>query len=216
MRRLRYWPQMALVLALAVMNGGCVLIPELKDRIVELAVGGTTVVEFTTDGDLNTLDDDGTVNILADFDLQEILDDAGIDVTDVTSIKFTGVEYRVTVPDPQADRQIVNGVVTLMREGRGPFPLVSGFSAGAGTGNAVTNWTAAPIDPDGNAVNEINDMMNVILLALQGGTYPPPGSKTTITYHVGGDSTPAVETNFTYQIKLKITITGKVEVTVPS
>src|SRR5438552_1760093 len=156
MRRFRFWPHTALVLALAVMNGGCVLIPELKDRIVELAVGGSTAVAFTTHGEINTIDNSGTVNILDDLDVPKILEDAGVSADSVVSIVFSGVDYRVTSPDPQADRTITNGNVTISRGGNGPFPLVTGFSAGAGTGNAVTEWTAGPLDPNGAAVNEIN------------------------------------------------------------
>jgi hypothetical protein len=218
MRRFRFWPQMALVLALAVMNGGCVLVPEMKDRIVELAVGGSTIVAFTTHGETNTIDNSGTVNITDDLDIQSILDDAGIDVSDVVSIVFSGVDYRVTSPDPQADRTITNGNVTISRAGNGPFPLVSGFSAGAGTGNAVTNWTAGPLDPNGAAVGEINAALSAILTSLQpGGTYPPPAAQTTFTYRVVGDSDPPlVPTNFTYELKVRITITGKVKVKIPT
>lgn len=220
MRSFRFWPQMALVLALSVMNGGCVLIPELKDRIVELAVGGSTVVELTTNGDVNTLDDTDDVNVVSGLDIAGILADANVDVSDVTSIKFTGVEYRVTVPDPQADRAITDGLIEITRDPAGtpsgPYPLISDFNAGAGTGNAVTSWTAAAIDPDGNAVTQINNILAAILTGLQGGATPSAG-QTTIRYHVTGTSSPTgIATNFTYEIKLKITITGTVKVKVPA
>jgi hypothetical protein len=209
---------MALVLALAVMNGGCVLIPELKDRIVELAVGGSTAVALTTHGEINTIDNSGTVNILDDLDVPKILDDAGVSADSVVSIVFSGVDYRVTSPDPQADRTITNGNVTISRGGNGPFPLVTGFSAGAGTGNAVTEWTAGPLDPNGAAVSEINAALSAILASLKnGGTYPPPAAQTTFTYRVVGNSNPgSVPTNFTYELKIKVTVTGKVKVTIPT
>ena len=61
MRRFKFWPQLALVGALAVANGGCVLIPELKERAVELAIGGTTIAgPFAVSGNSTTLNEDYT------------------------------------------------------------------------------------------------------------------------------------------------------------
>ena len=59
MRQSRFWPQMTLVVAFAVMNGGCVLIPEIKDRIVELAVAGTTSHVFAVQDNSTTLNEAG-------------------------------------------------------------------------------------------------------------------------------------------------------------
>jgi hypothetical protein len=36
--------------ALAIICSGCVLVPKLEDKIVELAVGGSTTVEFRRPG----------------------------------------------------------------------------------------------------------------------------------------------------------------------
>src|SRR5262245_20356970 len=137
MRTIQSWALSALVLALAGLNGGCMLVPEIKDRIVELAVGGSTAVEFVSSGTGNTLDDTNTLDILDGFNLAQILDEAGVDVSSVTDIKIAGVDYRVTIPDPEATREIVNGSVTTARNGSGALPLVSNFSAAAG---AVSDW----------------------------------------------------------------------------
>lgn len=211
MRRFRSWPRMALVLALGVMNGGCILIPEIEDRIVELAVGGTTVVEFVSSGTLNTYDETNTVNILEGFNLGQILADAGIDPSNLVDIALSGVDYRITVPDPEAGRQIVNGNVTIARDLGGPQTLISGFNAAAG---ATTGWLPVPLDPGGAAVADINGMLNEIQTALPG---DPPANRTTITYHLTGSSVPGnVGTNFTWEMKFKITITGTVQVSVPT
>ncbi len=211
MRRLRFWPHLALVLALGVMNGGCVLIPEIKDRIVELAVGGSTVVEFVSNGTLNTYNETNTVNVLDGFDLAQILADAGIDVSNVTHIALSGVEYRITVPDPQAGRQIVDGNITIDRDGTIGMPLITGFNTNA---DAVTDWQVAPLDPGGAAVASINAMLNDIRTELP---LSPPPNVTTITYHMTGQSVPAVvPTNFTWEMKVKVTITGTVKVSVPT
>jgi hypothetical protein len=202
---------MALVLALAVMNGGCLLIPKLKDRIVELAVAGTTVVEFVSSGSLNTINESKTVNVMDGFDLAQILSDAGIDVSDVKDIAVSGVEYRVTIADPEPSREIQNGTITIDRNGSGPKALVSGFTAGAG---AVSGWQGAPLAPSGAAVAELNAMLDDIRTALPG---VPASNLTTLTYRVTGTSFPgSVATNFTWEMKVKITITGTVDVSVPT
>ena len=213
MRTLKSLALPTLVLALGLMNGGCMLIPEIQDRIVELAVGGSTDVEFVSSGTLNTFNETHTVNVLDGFNLAQILADAGIDVGSVTHIKISGVDYRVTAPDPVASREIVNGAISTDRNGSGPLSLISNFSAGAG---AASDWQPAPLDPGGAAVGDLNAMLQSILDALRNGT-SPPSNLTTITYRITGQSVPGnAPTNFTWQMKVKITITGTVTVSVPN
>ena len=64
MRLTRTWAPCALILAVAMLNGGCILVPEIKDRIVELAVGGSTTVPFVSTGIGSTLNETSTVNVL--------------------------------------------------------------------------------------------------------------------------------------------------------
>ena len=76
----------------------------------------------------------------------------------------------------------------------------------------MTEWQAAPLDPGGAAVADINAMLNDILNALPGS---PPPNLTTVTYHLSGDSwPPLVPTDFTWEVKIKITITGTVSMKV--
>jgi hypothetical protein len=78
----------------------------------------------------------------------------------------------------------------------------------------VTDWVPAPLDPSGTGVAEINAMLNEILTALPGS---PPTTATTVTYHLTGQSLPALSaTNFTWEMKIKITIIGTVKVKVPT
>ena len=91
MRRFRIRLQMTLVLALAIVNGGCLLIPEIKDRIVELAVGGSTVVTFVSSGTLNSYDETNTVDVMSGFNLAQILADAGIDVSNVSKVALSEI-----------------------------------------------------------------------------------------------------------------------------
>lgn len=213
MRLIRNWAPCALILTVATMNGGCILVPEIKDRIVELAVGGSTTVPFVSAGSGGTLNETyPPVNILDGFNLAQILDDAGIDVPSVTNIKLSGVDYQITVEDREPTREITNGAITISRNGSGALPLVSNFSIAAG---AKSDWQPAPLDPSGAAVSDINAMLQAILDALKLGT-SPPSNLTTITYHVTGNSSPPNGYNFGWELKLKITITGTVKVSVPT
>jgi len=208
MRRFRFWPQMALVTALAVMNGGCLLIPQLKDRVVELAVTGATVVEFHASGLINTFDEVKTIDLRDSVDLAGILDDAGIDVSNVTNISLSGVAYRISVADLEPSREIVNGTVTVTRGGGTEQTLVTAFNAAAGS---VTDFTTATLNAAG--VTQLNNLLDEWLAELQGGA----PANTVFSYHVSGDSSPsAVNTDFYWQIKITISITGTVEVSVPS
>jgi hypothetical protein len=198
---------MALVLAVATMNGGCLLIPQLEDKIVELAVTGSTVVEFVSDGEINEENYCESGDFKAEVNIAQILDDAGIDISDVTGITLSGVAYRVTVPDPNAAREIVGGTITIDR-GAGPVSLVTSFNAPAGS---AYDWQTAPLDAAG--VAEINDLLSDILTELQGGA---PASST-IEYCYSGQSIPLdIGTNFTWQVRITISITGTIEVSVPT
>jgi hypothetical protein len=187
------------------------LVPEIEERIVELAVGGSTTVELVSFGTVSTFDETYTVNVLEGLDLGQILADAGIAPSDVKNVALSGVDYRVTVADPVELREIINGTITIDRNGSGPLTLISNFNAGAG---AVTDWQAALLDPGGAAVAEINAMLGDIVAALPG---MPPPQLTTVTFHIGGQSIPGnVPTDFTWEVKVKITVTGIVKVDVPN
>lgn len=208
MRQFRFWPQMALVAALAALNGGCLLIPQLKDRVVELAVTGSTTVEFHASGLINSFDETRSLDLRDEVDLQQILDDAGIDVTNVTNIALSGVAYRISVADPEASREIVNGTVKVTRSGGSEQTLVTAFNAAAG---AVTDFTTATLDANG--VTQLNNLLDEWLTELKGGA----PANTAFSYHVSGDSFPSnVNTDFYWEVKVTISITGTVDVTVPS
>lgn len=206
MRRLGIWPQLAAVVALGVLNGGCILIPEIKDRIVELALTGETVVEFHATGSTGAIDELKTINLRDSVDLPGILADAGVDVNDVTQIALSGVAYRVSVADANASKQITGGNVTIARGAGSPQPLVTAFTAGAG---AVSSFTTSSLDAAG--VTIINALLANWLAELQGG----PAAVTTITYHATGTTSPAPNTDFYWQLKITLSVAGKVKVKVP-
>lgn len=207
MRRMIYVELAVLALALSTLGSGCPVIPQIKDRIVELAVGGSTIAEFVASGVINTYDDTKTVDLHDGLDLAQIIDDAGVDVSDVESVKLSGVSDRVTVPDPNPGRTIANGTVTIQRAGGAVTPLVTGFNVNV---NSVTSFQTATLDPAGVAV--LNALLADLLAEVKTGT---PASNTMVTYHVSGQSQPTgVETNFTWELKVDVSILGTVKVKV--
>jgi hypothetical protein len=208
MRRFRFWPQMALVLAMAVMNGGCLLIPDFQDKLVELAVSGSTSAVFTVDGSATTADETKAVDVATELDLKQILEDAGIDVSDVTHVALSGVAYRIVRPDADPSREITNGTITVQRGGGAVENLVTGFAAGPGAASGFQNVS---LDPAG--VTVVNGLMEAIRLAL-----PNPPADGLITFHLTGDMTSGSGNPADFDVELKITVsvTGTISVTVPS
>jgi len=194
----------ALALTAQVMASGCLLFPELKDKIVELATSGAVTADFHAQGVINTYTEIKTIDIRDSVDIAQVLNNAGVDVADVTKITVGGVAYRVTVADPTAGRQIQNGSITVQRQGGLAADLVTNFTANA---DAVTGWITPTLDPAG--VTELNNLLADILTELKGGA----AANEVITYTVSGNSVPAdVSSDFQYQLRLTISVVGTVKV----
>ena len=201
------FPLALVALAGLTLGSGCPTIPKVEDRIVEMALGASTTLEFQAEGILNTYDDVGIEDLAVDFDLNKALDDAGIDVSDLKDIKLAGVSYRVTVPDPNAGRAISNATVTARRGAGVETALVTNFNQNV---DAVTGWTTAPLDPAG--VTLINGLLTDMVTAAKNHTAVPNSA---ISYHVHGTSTPTdVTTTFTWQLRVDLTIIGTIKVKV--
>lgn len=203
----RMIPVLVLAAAVAASGSSCPTIPQIEERVVELAVGGSTALTFVAEGVINTYDDSETINLATQLDLASMIEDAGIDVDQVTGIKLSGVSYRVTVPDPAPGRSISDANVTVQREGGPVEPLVTSFGTSV---NSVTSFTTAPLDPAGVAV--LNGVLSDLLASLQNGT---PLANPSVTCAVTGTSNPTdAETNFTWQLKVDLSIKGTVQVDV--
>lgn len=193
--------------ALLTMSSSCPLIPDAEERTIELALTGSTVREFQAEGSDNTYSETDTYDLADELDVAGILDDAGVDLSETESIEITaqGISYRVTVPDPVATRRIENGTATITRGAGVPTPLVIDFDAEAG---AVTDWTTAELSPAGITI--LNGMLQEILLAVKTGSVLPPMP---VTYSITGLSVPTgIETNFTWELRLDVSIKGEVTV----
>src|SRR5438874_13800799 len=100
MRTSRLWQIGALaVVAALTMGSGCPNVPSIKDRVVELAAGASTTARFHAHGSIKAFSQDTTIDLANDIDLAKILDDAGIDASNIKDVKLAGVSYRVIVKD---------------------------------------------------------------------------------------------------------------------
>ncbi len=184
----------------------CVLAPEIKDKIIELALGASHTAAFVSQGSVNNINETRTIDLAVDIDLPGLLDDAGVDISDVKDIRMSGAKYRVKRLDPTPDRRIVNGTVTAQR-GTGPVTaIVTNFSEDV---NSVTSFKTAPLDAAGVAL--INQILADLLTALKAGQQP---TNMSITYTLTGQSTPSAPTDFEWELQLDVTIVGTVKVTV--
>ncbi len=206
----RVLPFGVIALAALSMGAGCPTVPKLEDRVVQLAIGGsTTLPEATTGITNNAVNQTGFVDLGSQIDVSSLIDKSGVDLQNVDDIKLSGVWYRVTVPDPVESRTITGTVAA----GRGAAPtipntpLITSFNQNAG---ATTDWLQAPLDPAG--VTMINGLLTDILTAAKtSGSVPNP----LITFTYSGTSSPTgADTQFTWQLRLNLTIIGKVKVKV--
>jgi len=201
MRVNRIWIPAALVLLALTSGTGCLLFPQLKDKVVDLVTSGSVSSGFSTFGHTNVFSQTRTVNIRDSLDIRQVLDNAGIDVMDVKAITLGGVSYRITRAEP--GRVITSGDVQIRRDGEVSFsPLVTSFTGSAG---AVTGWITPPLDTAG--VRRLNNLLGEILTELQDGAQ----ANEVFDYTVNGVSTPAGDTDFDYELRITISIVGEVK-----
>lgn len=215
MRRNALLSLLALVLTALTVQGGCVIIPEVKSKLVELVAAGTVCDTLHADGVINNHDDVDYVD-LGDLDIPTVLDDAGIDVSNVDSIAVFGITYKTTEPDPNDAREIVNGQVTVQRgtgTGAAFVPttaevvVISSFNQVV---NQATTDQTAPVSAAGIAL--LNDLLQDLLDEARGQGVVVDR---VIRYHVTGVSNPQdVPTDFKWRICVKVNIKGEVEVDV--
>ncbi len=195
------------LVALTAMGSGCPLIPEVKEKTIELAIGGSTTADFEAVGLINFHNDTQVVDLSEGIDLAALVDDAGIDVSNVKDIKISGLSYRTTRPDPTAGRAIVDGSVTVARGAGAPVSLVDSFDADV---NSATSFQTAPVNPAGVAL--LNGVLADLLNELKTRT---PATNTVLTIHVTGGSSPSgIATDFEYQLKLDVSMVGTIDVSV--
>lgn len=203
MRKTNILRSLVLALPLALLSIGCILVPEVEDRIVELAVGASTTATFVASGETNFHDETNVIDLDTDINLNQVLADNGVDASEVKDIKLAGVSYRVTVPE--AGRSITGGTVTIQRGAGAATSLVTSFGADC---SKTTGWITVPLNAAG--VTLVNGILADLLAEAKTGT---PAPNTVVTYHVNGASVPAATpTNFTWEFKLEVSMVGSVKI----
>lgn len=209
---------LSLVLVALVVEGGCVIIPEVNTKNVELVASVSACDTLVAAGVVNNHDDFDVIDIKDGLDINQALSDAGIDVSAVDSIVVWGITYKTTQPDPDGTREIVNGNVTVTRGSYNPITqvftpssaeldVITNFNV---TVNSVTTDQTAPVSAAGIAL--INQILQDCLNEAKGFG---PALNTAIQYHVTGISNPQnVPTDFKWRICVFANMKGKVEVDV--
>lgn len=187
---------------LAALFTGCILIPQIKDRVVDLATSGQAVAGFHATGSTNVYSETETYDLRSEVDIRDLVDKAGIDVSDVKSITLGGVSYRVTVPDANAARKITNGAVTIACQGNPDAAFIDNFTVNAG---AATDWMTPTLNSAG--VAQVNALLASILTELHGGAL----ANESVKFTVNGTSSPAGNTDFKYEIRLTLSIVGSIK-----
>ena len=214
MRTTRIWLPAVLLVAASLVGNGCILLPEIQDRVVELAASGSTSAEFSipaNTAETLPLDLSKVVAIGAgtSLDLKQILDDAGVDVSTVKNVKISKVEYAITNGDTYTGRT-VQGDLTV-DVGGGVQPLITGFSTQV---DAKTPYQTPTLQTAG--VNALNSILGQVLTGLKAGGSPTLSA----TFKLAGSTTPNTDAtryiNFHYAVKITVSMVGTVKVSVPN
>lgn len=190
--------------AVILLGVGCFPIPEIKEKIVELVVTSSVSAEFEAQGLINLHEDEVTVALDETLDLEDLLADAGIDVSEVESISFGGAAYEVIEPDPVANRRITGGVVTVQRQGGVQTDLITNFSA-----PVVVTGYEENVTMESGGVAVIDEVLQDMLQAVKNHTTPPNAM---LTFTVSGTSEPITEpSNFRWGLRLYVSVVGQIE-----
>ena len=107
MRINRLQQVLALVLVVLTVEGGCIILPELESKIVELVASGAACQTLDASGVINDHDDRDFFDIKVGVNFQEIADAAGVSLDDIDMVYVSGVTYKTTKPDSTTTRMIV-------------------------------------------------------------------------------------------------------------
>jgi hypothetical protein len=201
MRTNRFWIPAAAAL-LALVANGCLVVPQIKDKVIDLVTGSEVVAPFSTTGSTDTFTQTAPLDLRDALDIAGVLDKAGIDVSDVKSATVSSVSYRIT--RAEAGRTITSGEVLVGVGGAAPADtLIADFS---GSAAAVTAWKYPRLGVAG--VTQLNDLLAGIVDELKTGT--PVDQR--VSWSVHGVSEPVgVNTDFDYELRLTISIVGTVK-----
>ncbi|MBD3336804.1 MAG: hypothetical protein GF355_14930 [Candidatus Eisenbacteria bacterium] len=207
--RKNFMLHLAVLIGLALILGGsqCPTIPGTEDVTVTIVTEEFIELLFEARGSLNV--DSGEEMIDID-ELREELEDAGVDISTIDTIRVAQVLYGVTAyNEGPTDRRIVDGYVDIRRLPSGPSAtLVSDLDVDVYP--LLGELVPAPIEPGG--IDFVNDLLLDILDALKNDT----GGQFFVQGSAGGVSEPTGrETNFDWRVRIYFHIPGLATVEVP-
>lgn len=184
--------------------------PCTEEKVVDLVIGFPTTVLVQAEGSVNVNVTSGLIDVKAQTDVQQGLDDAGIDVSTLSPADITvaAVFYRVASPDAEPTRTVTGGVGVARANASGT--IVSGGQSTL----LISNWTGqfgvGAVDPNQwiditNTVGAgglalMNQYIADCITSLQTNK---PLVDPFIKYYYNGVSTPqSVNTSFQYEIKV--------------
>jgi hypothetical protein len=169
------------------------------DRYVEVVISVDMVAEFHAQGTDNTYSGSYTLDIGDEIDVEQIIEDNGLESIDSLTVQSAFV--RTTQKDPAADRT-VSGSVDI-RQGSGPDSPVITYSSAAVNSAEYEDWVAVPLQAAG--VGVINEALEDLLA----------GSGAVVTFTTSGTSTPVdTPTDFIWEVKLHINVVGTKKITI--
>lgn len=173
----------------------------VEERDVDMVVAAEIIEDFVASGEINVYDGEETVFLDTELDIDEILEENGID--SLKSVTVQAAFYRVTEKDTGAPTRTITGTVGI-RKGGGPETTLITLTSVAVNDDAYANWTPVPMEAPGVAT------LNQALAELVAGN-----SGVTVTFHSAGVSSPTgVPTFFTYQVRLRLNVVGTLKVKV--
>ena len=203
------------VVLVAILGAKCPSIPEIREAVVQLVKTESTVVgPFLARG--NDVADDGSLDLVAEYDIAGKLDEANIGVQDVETITVRKVEVRVSKPDPEPTRTITGGTVRarlaagssaddLVCPAGGPFqPVVTGWS---GVVNNFQTFAESNVMIESSGIDLLNCILNVYLTALRNGENPDP---LVVEWEVDGVTDPPADADFDWEVRVTIDIVGEI------
>ncbi len=193
---------LALLAAAPLALSGCITIPTVADRVVELVTTEAVSDTVHAYGNTNTIVNTGGLDVNS-IDVVPILADAGIDASELSSITVANLAYRVVTPDTVASRHL-SGTITVSAGGGPSTDLVNPFEVDAG---AVTGWITVPMQHAG--ITQMNHLLAELLAVVKAGGGTVPNG--ILLYSVSGTSSPAsTTTDFRYELRLTVNISGNV------
>ena len=115
---LRLLPLLLLAAVLTVSLSSCLM----EEKVIELVLKGETSVEFSYNDTNEVYQDETEIELSAK--IAEMLEDAGLETSDIDSVFVVGVEYGVTAFDGTHDWAI-SGDINIQQDGGAFAPLVA-------------------------------------------------------------------------------------------